>query len=95
MENKISVIDDYICEFEICEGSRDLLIKFLRDKFGNPEEDSEIGRTCYNFFKSKKLVVRVCVVQRVELEFKSTMRVYTVDVLVDLCRFFDMFINTK
>jgi hypothetical protein len=88
-------LEDYICEFELCQGSNDLIKKFLQEKTDKVEQELEVGRSCYNFKKKNDLVARLCIVQRVELEFKSTLRIYELGLLCDLCKFFDLFINIK
>jgi hypothetical protein len=88
-------VEDYICEFELCQGTNDLIKKFLQEKSDKFEQDSEIGRICYNFKKKNELLARLCIIQRVELEVKSTLRIYELGLLCDLCKFFDLFINIK
>ena len=87
--------DEFICVFEITEASKEHIFKFLKTDLGNPkEEEPEIGRTCFTFAKNGKVAAKLCLIQRPESPgLKNTLMVYDLDVLKDVCDYFDVMLS--
>jgi hypothetical protein len=82
--------EDYVCVFGVDETSQDLIFRFLKSKYGKPEEDPEIGRSCYIFKRNRIPTARLCLVKRPKVDVRNALTIYDTHTLKLLCDAFSV-----